>query len=127
MQIKKLNLLFMGLLSMSTIYGQDISDAVRFSQSEIQGTARFRALSGAFGALGGDMSAVSANPAGSAVFSRSHASFTGSNVDSENSTNYFGGLTNSNVSNFDINQGGAAFVFANRNTNSYGMNVDKGA
>ena len=108
----------MGLLSMSTIYGQDISDAVRFSQSEIQGTARFRALSGAFGALGGDMSAVSANPAGSAVFSRSHASFTGSNVDSENSTNYFGGLTNSNVSNFDINQGGAAFVFANRNTNS---------
>ena len=108
----------MGLLSMSTIYGQDISDAVRFSQSEIQGTARFRALSGAFGALGGDMSAVSANPAGSAVFSRSHASFTGSNVDSENNTNYFGGLTNSIVSNFDINQGGAAFVFANRNTNS---------
>ena len=41
--MKKLNLLFIGLLSMSTIYAQDISDAVRFSQSEIQGTARFRA------------------------------------------------------------------------------------
>ena len=98
--MKKLNLLFIGLLSMSTIYGQDISDAVRFSQSEIQGTARYRALSGAFGALGGDMSAVSANPASSAVFSRSHASFTASNIDSENNTNYFGGLTNSGVSNF---------------------------
>lgn len=116
--MKKLNLLFIGLLSMSTIYAQDISDAVRFSQSEIQGTARYRALSGAFGALGGDMSAVSANPAGSAVFSRSHASFTGSNVDLENTTNYFNGTTNTNTSNFDINQGGAAFVFSNRNNDS---------
>lgn len=116
--MKKLNLLFIGLLSMSTIYAQDISDALRYSQNEIQGTARFRALSGAFGALGGDMSAVSANPAGSAVFSRSHASFTGSNVDLENNTTYFNGLTANNTSNFDINQGGAAFVFANRNANS---------
>ncbi len=116
--MKKLNILFIGLLSMSTIYAQDISDALRYSQSEIQGTARFRALSGAFGALGGDMSAVSANPAGSAVFSRSHASFTGSNVDSENNTTYFNGSTVNSISNFDINQGGAAFVFANRNTNS---------
>lgn len=116
--MKKLNLLFIGLLSMSTIYAQDISDALRYSQSEIQGTARFRALSGAFGALGGDMSAVSANPAGSAVFSRSHASFTGSNIDLENNTGYFNGATNNNTSNFDINQGGAAFVFANRNSNS---------
>ena len=103
---------------MSTVYAQDISDALRYSQSEIQGTARFRALSGAFGALGGDMSAVSANPAGSAVFSRSHASFTGSNVDVDNTTIYFGNANNSNESTFDINQGGAAFVFANRNSNS---------
>ncbi|MEP3836244.1 MAG: outer membrane protein transport protein [Algibacter sp.] len=116
--MKKLNLLGIALLSMSTIYAQDISDAVRFSQSEIQGTARYRALSGAFGALGGDMSAVSTNPAGSAVFSRSHASFSGSNVDLENTTNYFSNTVNTNTSNFDINQGGAAFVFANRNANS---------
>ncbi|MBB5269392.1 OmpP1/FadL family transporter [Algibacter amylolyticus] len=116
--MKKLNLLGIALLSMSTIYAQDISDAVRFSQNEIQGTARYRALSGAFGALGGDMSAVSANPAGSAVFARSHASFSGSNVDLENSTNYFGNTVDTNTSNFDINQGGAVFVFENRNTSS---------
>ncbi len=116
--MKKFKLLLIGILSMSTIYAQDISDAVRFSQSEIQGTARFRALSGAFGALGGDMSAVSANPASSAVFTRSHASFTGSNTDLENNTTYFNGFTNSSTSSFNINQGGAAFVFANRNNNS---------
>ncbi|MEL0454624.1 outer membrane protein transport protein [Flavobacteriaceae bacterium SZ-1-7] len=116
--MKKLQLLFIGMLSMSTIYAQDISDAIRYSQDNIQGTARFRALSGAFGALGGDMSAVSLNPAGSAVFSKSHASISGSNVDVENSTGYFGDYTNNNISNFDINQAGAAFVFANRNTDS---------
>ncbi|SFD30699.1 OmpP1/FadL family transporter [Algibacter pectinivorans] len=116
--MKKLNLLGIALLSMSTIYAQDISDAVRFSQNEIQGTARYRALSGAFGALGGDMSAVSANPAGSAVFARSHASFSGSNVAVNNNTNYFNASSSSETSNFDINQGGAVFVFANRNTGS---------
>ncbi|NMH86609.1 OmpP1/FadL family transporter [Flavivirga algicola] len=117
--MKKLYLLFIGALSMSTIYAQEIDDAIRFSQDEIQGTARFRALSGAFGALGGDMSAVSLNPAGSAVFSRSHASFTVSNVDTENNTQYFNGLNNSNDSRFDINQGGAAFVFASNNNSPW--------
>ncbi|MFI1770942.1 outer membrane protein transport protein [Thalassobellus citreus] len=115
--MKKLNLLFIGLLSMSTIYAQDISDALRYSQDEIQGSARFRALSGAFGALGGDMSAVSLNPAGSAVFSQSHASFSIDIADSNNDTNYFGNLEATNDSNFNLNQGGAAFVFKS-NSNS---------
>ncbi|MFI1743609.1 OmpP1/FadL family transporter [Thalassobellus sediminis] len=117
--MKKLNLLFIGLLSMSTIYAQDISDALRYSQDEIQGSARFRALSGAFGALGGDMSAVSLNPAGSAVFSQSHASFSLSNIDTENNSQYFNGLNISNDSNFDINQGGASFVFASNNNSPW--------
>ena len=106
------------MISASTIYAQDISDAVRFSQSEIQGTARFRAMSGAFGALGGDMSAVSINPAGSAVFTQSHASFTLSNLSSKNNTHYFNGATSTSESDFDINQGGASFIFANNNPNS---------
>ncbi|ULC58832.1 outer membrane protein transport protein [Flaviramulus sp. BrNp1-15] len=117
--MKKLSLLFIGILSMSSVYAQDISDALRYSQSEIQGTARFRALSGAFGALGGDMSAVSINPASSAVFTRSHASITASNLDVENNTQYFNGLGNSNESNFDINQGGVAFVFASNNSSPW--------
>ena len=115
---------------MSVLNAQDISDALRYSQSEIQGTARFRALSGAFGALGGDMSAVSANPAGSAIFSQSHASFTLSNLDTENNTQYFNGLGTSSESNFDINQGGAVFVFASKNTSPWrkftlGVNYEK--
>ncbi|WP_034044137.1 OmpP1/FadL family transporter [Wocania ichthyoenteri] len=117
--MKKLNLLFIGILSMSTIYAQDITDALRYSQDNIQGTARFRALSGAFGALGGDMSAVSLNPAGSAVFSSSHASFTLSTLETTNDTQYFNGSGSTNDSNFDINQGGAAFVFASRDNSPW--------
>ena len=109
--MKKLHLLLISLLSISASYAQDINDALRYSQNEIQGTARFRALSGAFGALGGDMSAVGLNPAGSAIFNRSHVSFTASNSNIENNTNYFNNSTASNKSNFDINQAGAAFVF----------------
>jgi hypothetical protein len=116
--MKKFKLLFIGLMSVSTFYAQDLSDAIRYSQSEIQGTARFRALSGAFGALGGDMSAVNINPAGSAVFAQSHASFTVSNLGTKNETGYFNGLTNTSESNFDFNQGGATFVFANSNPDS---------
>ncbi|CAH8289581.1 outer membrane protein transport protein (OMPP1/FadL/TodX) [Mariniflexile fucanivorans] len=117
--MKKLNLLFIGILSVCSLSAQDISDALRYSQDEIQGTARFRALSGAFGALGGDMSAVSINPAGSAVFTQSHASLTFSNVDTSNDTRYFNELTSSSESNFDVNQGGAAFVFENRSNSPW--------
>ena len=65
------------------------------------------------------MSAVSINPAGSAVFSSSHASFTLSNVETSNDTQYFNGFTNSNDSNFDISQGGASFVFASRSNSPW--------
>ncbi|WP_027138790.1 OmpP1/FadL family transporter [Gaetbulibacter saemankumensis] len=117
--MKKLNLFFIGILSVSFVYAQDLTDAIRYSEDEIQGTARFRAMSGAFGALGGDMSAVSLNPAGSAVFAQSHASFTLSNMDIKNKTHYFNGLTNSKENDFDLNQGGASFVFASRSNSPW--------
>jgi long-subunit fatty acid transport protein len=116
--MKKLLMLSIGLLSTSYILAQDLTDALRYSMENIQGTARFRAMSGAFGALGGDMSAVSINPAGSAIFNNSHASVSLGLFDTNNDVNYFDGSTSSNNSNFSLNQLGAAFVFKNTNTNS---------
>ena len=116
--MKKLTILVIGVLSMSNIMAQDISDALRFSQDEIQGSARFRALSGAFGALGGDMSAISINPAGSAIFSRSHASLSLSSLNVDNDVSFFNGQSSSSDSKVDIHQAGAAFVFANNNENA---------
>ena len=116
--MKKNLLLLVGMLYSCLIYSQDVQDALIYSMDDIQGTARYRALSGAFGAVGGDMSAVSLNPAGSAIFSVSHASFSLSSLNMNNDTQFFNGIDSNNNSEFDIHQAGAAFVFANNNSNS---------
>lgn len=103
---------------MSSVMAQDITDALRYSRDEVQGTARFRSMSGAFGALGGDLSAVSINPAGSSVFTNSHASISVSNISTKNDITYFNGTNSSSESNFDLNQTGAVFIFKNRDVNS---------
>ena len=54
--------------------GQNISDGLNYSSNSIDGTARFNSMSGAFGALGGDLSAIAVNPAGSVVFNNGHFS-----------------------------------------------------
>lgn len=113
--MKKIIFILLGMISMSAIQAQNITDALRYSNDEIQGTARFRALSGAFGALGGDMSAVSVNPAGSAVFNYSHASISLITGNVQNDTKYFNGFDSSSNSDVDLNQAGAAIVLRNRN------------
>ena len=55
-------------------FAQAEFDALRFSQTDIIGTARYVSMSGAFGALGGDMSAISLNPAGIGVYRSSEFS-----------------------------------------------------
>ncbi|MBO4771488.1 MAG: hypothetical protein J5595_02995 [Bacteroidales bacterium] len=47
---------------------QNEYDALRFSQTFQQGTARSAAMGGAFGALGGDISVTSINPAGMSIY-----------------------------------------------------------
>jgi hypothetical protein len=114
---KNLLLLVIGL-SFSTAQSQEISDAIRYGQTELHGTARFTAMSGAFGALGGDLSAMNVNPAGSAVFINNQFAFTMGNYDTKNKSNYFDTATSANDNSFDLNQAGGLFVFKNRNPNS---------
>ncbi|MBM3419945.1 MAG: hypothetical protein FJY11_02300 [Bacteroidetes bacterium] len=58
------------------IAGQNVDDALRYSQQFYTGTARFSAMGGAFTALGGDLSSMVLNPAGTAVFRKTEFSFT---------------------------------------------------
>lgn len=97
------------------LQSQEISDATRYAIDNVNGTARFRAMSGAFGALGGDLSAINVNPAGAAVFANNQAGFTLSNYNIRNKSDYFGTETNQNNNNFNINQAGAVFVFNDHN------------
>ena len=55
---------------------QSANDVVLFSRYYSSGTARSAGMSGAFGALGGDLSVLSSNPAGLAVFRASELTFT---------------------------------------------------
>jgi hypothetical protein len=75
-------------------------------------------MSGAFGALGGNMSAINANPAGSAIFSNNQVSATLSNYNTRNNSNYFGNKTTEKNNSFDLNQAGGVFVFKNNDPKS---------
>ncbi len=60
-------LVFMLLIS-GAAYSQGEVEALKFSRQELYGTARSMAMGGAFGALGGDISGISVNPAGIGIY-----------------------------------------------------------
>lgn len=91
-------------------FAQTITDALRYSTSNVTGTARYRAMGGAFGALGGDLSAIGDNPASSAVFTRGTASVTFANTSYDNTSSFFGEQRNTSDSDLDVNQVGGVFV-----------------
>lgn len=103
------------LLSLTLSKAQTVTDVVRYGTTNLQGSARFQALSGAFGALGGDVSAININPAGSAVFNHSKTTMSLTNFAFENTTSYFGNEEVVKNSNIDLNQIGGVFVFKNGN------------
>jgi hypothetical protein len=55
---------------------QESTDAYQMSRSELRGTARYMSMAGAFGALGGDLSAINQNPGGIGVYRSSDVGFT---------------------------------------------------
>lgn len=108
----------MALVVITFSQAQDITDAVRYSSDQLSGTARYRAMSGAFGALGGDLSAISINPAGSAIFLSSAATVTLSYNSRQNDTRYFNGVTSNKNSDVYFDQAGAVLVFNSTNENT---------
>ncbi|MEG1230342.1 MAG: transporter, partial [Flavobacterium sp.] len=125
--MKKIFFLLITGLTASILHSQEVSDALRFSQDNLTGTARFRAMSGAFGALGGDLSSISVNPAGSAIFINNQMGVTFSNQNIKNNSNYFGTQTSDKDNSFILNQVGAIFVFNDRNPNNNWKKIAIGA
>ncbi len=131
--MKKITFLILITLTTTITQAQNITDGLRYSTNQNIGTARFTALSGAMGALGGDFSAININPAGGAVFLDSNLSFSGSIFDLSNKANYFNNSEKSIANDFSINQLGGVFVINNANEDSafkritigLGYNVDK--
>ncbi len=65
-------ILFIITIAASSIgFAQNSIDALRYSRNDYAGTARFTAMGGAFGALGGEVSGLLINPAGIGVYRNS--------------------------------------------------------
>lgn len=84
-------LLFLLLLLVPvTSKAQSEYDVLRYSTIYYEGTARSLALGNAFTALGGDMGAISINPASSGVYRSQEVQFTASLYNSIDKVNYLG-------------------------------------
>ncbi|MGB0836553.1 MAG: OmpP1/FadL family transporter [Flavobacteriaceae bacterium] len=96
--------------------------AVLFSERNLKGTARFNAMGGAFGALGGDLSAMEVNPAAAGVFKASELGFSVSYNTNDISSSYYGN-TNMNYNyKTDFEQAGMVSV---TNIGGYGDDFAK--
>ena len=65
---RKKFLLYIFIIASSFSFSQTYEDVLRYNSFSHEGTSRFNSMGGAFGALGGDVSAISINPASSSVF-----------------------------------------------------------
>lgn len=85
--------------------------ALVFSQDDENGSARFTSMSGAFGALGGDISSININPAGIAVFNNSAFSGTFNSRNSDITSTYYGKSLITQNQFFNLSHAGAVLVF----------------
>lgn len=90
--MKKIVCIFVSafLLGSGAAFAQGEMDAYKFSQYDLTGTARYLSMGGAFGALGGDISAMGTNPAGLGIY-RSSEIVTTLSLSSINSKTDWGG------------------------------------
>lgn len=85
-----------------TSFSQSQLDAFRYSQTELSGTARYLGMGGAFGALGGDISAMNTNPAGLAVYHSSEVVTTFSLSAINAKSNWLGNEVSENKNKFSF-------------------------
>lgn len=111
MNINKTTLRKIGLFGLLMSFAglsqaQYLDDGIRFSQSDIGATARFKAMGGAQTALGGDLSSIAGNPAGLGFYNNSDASFTVSFQNDLNQSTYFSTTTDRSKNKLGFDQAG---------------------
>ncbi len=107
----------MTLFLATSIYAQDQSQAIRFSQVYPIGTARYMAMGGAFGAVGGDFTAASQNPAGLGLYRGSEFTITPSYIINKSSSEYLGESNKDNTTNLSIGNLGLVAAYNSKRDN----------
>jgi len=100
--MKKTTLLVIGLVFGGLINAQNFTDALRYSEMETQGTARYTAMGGSFSALGGEVSALSKNPAGIGIYRNSEFTFSTAFNTIDTESRYLGETRSDGGLNFNI-------------------------
>ncbi|MFD2871848.1 OmpP1/FadL family transporter [Mucilaginibacter ximonensis] len=118
-------ILLVAFLAISThSFAQYAKDAVRFSTAQTGTTSCLKAMGNATTAVGGDMSSISANPAGLGYFTHSEVSFTPEFDSYSNKTSYIGqpSAATRNTPNFN----NAGVVFYNQLSKNAGTDRNRG-
>jgi hypothetical protein len=108
----KYSALAVALFVLTKVQAQNETDAYRYSNIQFNGTARYNAMGGAFGALGGDISCMSINPAGIARYTKSDFNFSLLYEDINSSTTFMNNTTLGGKGN--LNLGSIGFVGAKK-------------
>jgi hypothetical protein len=90
--MSKFFLTFIFFITLSSTFSQNVVDLVRYSNVQLQGSARFESMAGSFGALGADISTSLINPAGYGRFSSNQFNM-GLNFNHIGNSNFFEGTT----------------------------------
>lgn len=100
-----------GVLLSAIAFAQNEIDALRYSQLNFGGTARFSSMSGAFGALGGDFSVLSTNPAGIGIYRRSEFAFTPGFFSQKTTSNFKGNRLDDYKYNVNFSNAGIVLAY----------------
>ena len=100
----RLTLIAAFLLMTFSMSAQNVDDALRYSKLFYQGTARFEGMGGAFTALGGDLTSISLNPAGIAVFRSTEFTVSTQVNFKDNNSNFAGYNNDYQFSEFNLGQ-----------------------
>jgi hypothetical protein len=103
------------------VQAQDLADALRYSNFQVQGTARAGGMGNAFGALGGDFTSVSINPAGLGLYRSSEFVFTPMFSQTQVGTTYRGNLMTENEYHFAFNNLSYVAAMTPRNQSETGL------
>jgi hypothetical protein len=107
------------------VRSQNVDDALRYSQTFYNGTARFISMGGAFTALGADLSTISLNPAGIGMYRSMEVSIT-PQLYYNNMSSVFNGTKSTDFKyNFGLSQAGVVtnLISNNNSTGLINLNV----
>ncbi len=102
--------LLFSLLTSSAAFAQYATDALRYSEINQNGSARFQALGGNHAAIGGDASSIYGNPAGLGFYSRSEFTLSPAVTIAGTKANYLGNEDKQSSGLFNIPQASVVFT-----------------